>query len=707
MFTRRLTSKSREGTGAWSGAIATLAVLATLALASGALATDELTVRVSPTRAHALPGGEVTFVASVYDSEGEAVAADVVWSVIPSRVGAMKSDGRFVAGAEPGRAIVRALAVYGEATGAGHSVIEVGSEPPARLVVTIDPPSAVVEAGGHERFSATVRDPVTGDPVEADLRWVVIPQRLGSIDSIDDTALFTAGDHEGAGRVAVRVTAGEREGVGDAAVVVGTPPGPGVRVNVVPVHALLSPGEEFQFNAVVTDESGNPLDADVEWSVMPRRLGVIGTDGLFTAGPDEGVGRIVAAVATSGGPARGFARVEIRRAGPAGVRVRIRPREAAVVLGGDVQFEAIAVGPDGEPLDVPIEWSVRPVWIGAIGADGLFTASDGMPTPPGDGGWIGAVTASVETNEGTASDAARIVVRDAGPSLRLRIHPNRPIVAPGQEIRFETRVMGAEGPIDWTTEWAVFPRELGIITPDGLFTANPAFGDPASHEFGPHEGVVGARATFPDGSTLTDRAHVRVRIPGHPVSVRVRPALAIVVPGQTTHFEAEVLGPNGEMLDLPVFWDVRPENLGTISPDGDFTAAGLHIEPVSWQRPKGYVVAEVRVGSGQVFRGVAAIVFDLPDPQVFVHISPRSVVLSEGESFQFQAEATTGDGAVADMNFEWRVVDQTLGTISATGLFTAAAAIPPSHSRRTTVIAGGIYGERLYADFATVRVTRE
>jgi hypothetical protein len=703
MFTRQLTSKPQEKGNARSGAIALLAVLTTLALASGVLAADELTVRVSPTRAHALPGGEVTFVASVYD-EGEPVAADVTWSVIPPRVGAIGSDGRFIAGGEPGRAIVRALAAYGDAAGAGHSVVLVSSQPPARLVVTIEPSSAVVEAYGHQQFDATVRDPLTGDPVDAELRWVVIPERLGSVD---DTGFFTAGSNEGAGRIAVRATAGEREGVGDASLVVGTPPGPGVRVNVVPVSAVVNPGQEFQFTAVVIDESGNSLDADVDWSLMPRRLGVIGPDGLFTAGPDEGVGRIVATVATSTGPARGFARVEIRRTGPAGVRIRIRPREAAVVLGGDVQFEAIAIGPDGEPLDVPIEWSVRPAWLGSIGPDGLFTAADEMPETPADGGWIGAVTASVETNEGVANDAARVVVRDSGPALRLQINPKRPVLAPGQEIQFESRVIGAEGPIDWTTEWAVFPRELGIITPDGLFTANPAFGDPASHDFGPHEGVVGAMATLPDGSTLSDRAHVRIRLPGHPVSVRVRPALAIVVPGQTTHFEAEVLGPNGEVLDLPVFWAVRPEHLGHISADGDFTAADLHMELDSWQRPKGYIVAVVRVGGGQTFRGVAAIVFDLPDPQVFVNISPRSVTLSEGESFQFQAEAVTGDGTPVAMDLEWRVVDPALGSVDAGGLFTATQSVPDNHSRRTTVVAGGIHDGRLYAGFAEVRVARE
>jgi hypothetical protein len=106
-------------------------------------------------------------------------------------------------------------------------------------------------------------------------------------------------------------------------------------------------------------------------------------------------------------------------------------------------------------------------------------------------------------------------------------------------------------------------------------------------------------------------------------------------------------------------------------------------------------------------RAVAAIVFDLPDPQVFVHISPRSVTLSEGESFQFQVEATTGDGAPVDMDFEWRVVDQTLGTVDAGGLFTAAANVPDGHARRTTVVAGGLYDGRLYAGFAAVRVARD
>jgi hypothetical protein len=688
-------------TSCWTPA---LALISLVLFASAAGAAGDLIVQISPERAHVLPGGAVSFSATVHDRDGEAIEANVAWSVIPPRIGSIGGDGRFRAGDQTGRAIVRAIAAHGRLTGAGHAVLEVGSEPPARLDVLIEPPSAAVEIGGVQQFAVTVTDPTSGDEIDADLRWVIVPERLGSVDG---QGLFSAGREEGAGRIAVRATAGDREGVGDAAVVVGSPPGPGIRVSVVPPQSLLAPGEALAFDAVVTDASGEPLDVDVAWSAMPARLGVIDERGLFTAGPDEGVGRIVATVATSGGPARGFAHVEVRRAGPAGVRIRVRPREAAVTLGGDVQFEALVVGPDGDPLDVPVDWTVRPAWIGTIDPDGLFTASEEIAEPSANGVWLGAVVASVETHAGTASDAARVTVRDGGPTLRLRIHPNRVIAAPGQDVQFETRVIGAGGPIEWTTEWAVFPRDLGTITPDGLFTANPVFGDPNSNEFGPREGVVGARATLEDGSTLTDRAHVRVRIPGRPVRIRVRPAFAVVAPRESMTFDAVVLGPDGEEIDLPIAWHVMPRHIGTISPEGLFTAADLHVEPGSWQRPKGTIIAETRLPGGQAFRGIAIVVIDLPDPEVLVRVSPKSVTLGEGDSVQFEAEATLSDGTPIDLGLEWRVNDPVVGTIDPNGLFSAASAIPQGHARRTTVVAGGLYHGRLYWDFATVRVLED
>jgi hypothetical protein len=187
----------------------------------------------------------------------------------------------------------------------------------------------------------------------------------------------------------------------------------------------------------------------------------------------------------------------------------------------------------------------------------------------------------------------------------------------------------------------------------------------------------------------------------------VVPAFAIVPPGESMTFEAIVLGPNGEEIDLPVSWHVRPEHLGVIGPDGVFTAANLHVEPGSWQRPKGTIVAEIRLPGGRVFRGVAIVVIDLGDPEISVRVSPKFATVPEGGSFQFHAEAFEENGSPIALDLEWRVADPVLGTVDATGLFTATTSVPQAHSRRTTVIAGGLYNGRLYWDFATVRVTED
>lgn len=695
--------RNRSGTARGPAVVAVL-LGALLAAAVPALAAEELRVQITPARAYCLPDGDVRLSVTVTDRDGNATDAELSWAVIPPRIGSVDGSGLFSAAGMAGRAIVRVTAVDGENAGAGHAVVEVSDRPPLRLSVAVSPSRAVVGAGESAAFSAKVTDPLTGDEIAAAVSWFVIPGELGRID---DGGSFSAGDLEGSGRVAARASYDGREGVGDAAVVVGSPPGPGLRVSVAPSHASVQPGQEFRFEARVTDGSGAPVDARVEWSVLPRRLGVIDGSGFFTAGPEESVGRVVATVATSEGPVRGYASLEVRRAGPGGVRVRILPREAAVLPGGDAQFEAAVLGPEGEPLDIDVDWAVRPSWIGVVDGDGLFTASDEFPEPATGGGWHGAVVASIETSEGTASDAARVLVRDAGAVRRLRIQPHRPVVAPGEDIQFEARIIGAGDPEGTTAEWGVFPEDLGTMTPDGLFTANPVFGDPSSGDFGPHEGVVIARVTLEDGTVLTDRAHARVRIPGHPIRMVVRPAFAVVPRLESVQFEVLVEGPEGQALDLPVSWKVAPDFLGTITDDGLFTAGGLAIDPEAWNRPSGLVVAEVRVAGGLSFRGTAAVVVDLPSPELIVTISPRAVTVGQGESFQFEAEAAFPDGSPADLPLEWRVRDSVLGSITDGGLFTAASAIAPGQGRKTAVVVGVRYQGRLYWDVASVTVTQD
>ncbi len=423
MFTKGCRKRRRGDARGQRTVALVLAVLAAVSAFIGAgpaRAAGALVVEVSPARAYLRPGTEVRFTAVVTDANGDAVAADLTWSVIPQRLGWIEDNGTLLASDVPGRGIVRVVARSGGISGSGHATVDVGVEPPTRLAVAVTPQEAVAPAGGTVQFQAAVTDPASGAAIDAELRWVVMPQEIGAVSS---AGLFTAGGQAGSGRVAARAAYEGREGVGDAAIVVGTPEHAGLRVTVSPPRALLRPGDEIVFEAAVVDANGGPVQVDVEWSAVPQALGAVTSGGSFTAGQHEMDGRVVATVMTEGGPARGFAAVEVRRPGAAGLRVHIQPREAAVSPGGDVQFEAVVLGPDGEPLDVRVDWQVRPEWLGAVTPDGFFTAAEEFSEPASAGGWRGTVTASVTTSEGTASDAAGVFVRAAGQAARLRVLP--------------------------------------------------------------------------------------------------------------------------------------------------------------------------------------------------------------------------------------------------------------------------------------------
>jgi len=605
-MTRNSLNARNSGRGTGSiGAAVVLAAMLLISLSSSAPAADALTVRVTPDRVHTTPGGAISFSAVVLDNTGRAVPANIIWSVIPPGLGSIDSAGNFMAGDTSGRAIVRATADAGGSSGAGHAVVDIGTDLPRRLTVTVSPPRVTVDPGDVQVCTAAVTDPVTGGEVDADVEWVVVPERLGSIDA---RGVFTASSEFGAGRIAALAYYLDREGLGDAAVVVGSAAPADAVVTVTPRTARFKPGETSRFTADVTDAAGEPIDADVEWTVMPRAAGTIDEDGRFTAGPGDGAGRVLASVATSGGPARGIAAVEIELPGPSGITVRTRPREAATLPGDDVVFEAEVIGPDGAVLDVPVDWIVRPDWIGSISADGVFSASDEMSELPQNGMWTGTVVASVETERGSASDAAHVTVRDVGPRLGLRLHPARPVLAPGQDIQFEGQVLGPDAPDDWRMEWAVMPVDLGTISPDGMFTANAVFGDPTSGQFGPRDGVIVARATLPDGSVLTARAHAHIRVPGQPVRIRVTPAVVTIEPGGTAGFDAVVIGPEGKELNIPVRWTVRPQSLGSVTQEGVFTAAAHQGSPGHGQDPRGLVVAQINLPGGQTFQGAAAVI---------------------------------------------------------------------------------------------------
>jgi len=95
------------------------------------------------------------------------------------------------------------------------------------------------------------------------------------------------------------------------------------------------------------------------------------------------------------------------------------------------------------------------------------------------------------------------------------------------------------------------------------------------------------------------------------------------------------------------------------------------------------------------------------DPETTVRVSPDSVTVTEGQSFQFSAQAFAASGDPIELDVEWRLSHQAVGAIDQSDLFSASTSIPQGHPRRATVVVGSLYGGRVYWDYATVRVSRD
>lgn len=176
---------------------------------------------------------------------------------------------------------------------------------------------------------------------------------------------------------------------------------------VTPPEVSLQPGQGQHFDAALFDASGHHIRiVSLRWRVEPDSLGKITEDGFFMAGRNAGLGVVIAEAKADGWNMLfiGRATVKIgRQEPPPRLRVVIRPESALVPPGEQQKFEAIALGPNGEPIAINrVRWEVRPPELGKINENGVFTA--------GREHRRGEVVAFVETSTGVFQGAAKVIV---------------------------------------------------------------------------------------------------------------------------------------------------------------------------------------------------------------------------------------------------------------------------------------------------------
>jgi len=233
----------------------------------------------------------------------------------------------------------------------------------AKVVVT--PAEATVEAGATLQFVATglTRD---GETAGVNVAWTTTGGAMSG------AGVLTAGNEPGT----YLVIATALFGAADTSVVTveaGDPepePDPAAELFLVPATATVPAGGGVRFEAYGRTAGGDSVAVAVTYDATG---GSIAGNGQYTAGPDEGTYRVVAAAA---GGLEDTAQVVITAA-PLG-RVVLVPKIAASRPGETTRFVASVFDAAGNPLSDPVSYAAS---CGTVSGTGVFNAPQGEPGP--------------------------------------------------------------------------------------------------------------------------------------------------------------------------------------------------------------------------------------------------------------------------------------------------------------------------------------
>ena len=414
------------------------------------------------------------------------------------------------------------------------------------------------------------------------------------------------------------------------------PPPSVASVVVSPTSAKLQVGGTQRFTVTARASDGSSVSgASITWTSSNTAVVSVNTQGLATA---VGVGtatiRAVADGVTS-------APVTVTVAAPPVASVAINPSSPQqMTVGATRMFAVTAHTVDGSTRDdVEVSWTSSNTAVVSISNQGLATA-------------VGIGTAIIRAvADGVTSSPVMITVT-APPIASVTVNPSSPQqLMVGSTRMFAATARTADGStrddveVSWTSSntAVVSIDSMGVATAAGIGTA-----------------IIRAVA---DGVTS---APVMISVIAPQVeSVTVSPSSPQrLTVGAIRVFAATVRTTDGSSLeDAEVTWTSSNTAVVTIDESGLTTAVGVG-------------TTMIRAVSGGVTSAPVMITVVEPPPVVAsIVVSPSTMTMEVGGTFQFEATALTADGmAIPEVQFTWMSDDDGIATVDATGLVTAVAA---------------------------------
>ncbi|MCE5236897.1 hypothetical protein LLH23_00210 [bacterium] len=586
-------------------------------------------LELSPVPATALSAGATVQLAALLrygDDTTEDVTEQAVWAWTgAAEAGAVSAEGLFTAGEGCGSGQV--LAAYGDwRVFSGEITVSnvVGLE--------LSPvPAAALSAGATVQLAALLRygDGATEDvTTEATWEW----RGEAAVGAVSAEGVFTAGEGCGVGQVLAtygewRVFSGE---ITVSNVV-------GLELSPVPAAAL-SAGATVQLAALLRygDDTTEDVTAEATWEwTGAAEGGAVSAEGLFTAGEGCAVGQVLATY----GEWRVFSG-EITVSNVVGLELSAVPA-TALSAGATVQLAALLRYGDGTTEDVTTEatWEWRgEVAVGAVSAEGLFTA--------GEGCGVGQVLATygewrAVSGEVTVSNVVGLELSDV-PATAL---------SAGATVQLMALLRYGDGTTEDVTEQAVWEwagaAEAGAVSAEGLFTAGEGCG------------VGQVRATYGEWSVASDDIAVR-NTAG--LELNQVPATPITI-GATAQLTALLRYTDGETEDV------------TAQATWEWTGAAEAVTVSA----EGLLAAGEAAGVGQVVATyeqwrVTSDEITVREPAWLVVRPTEPVVLCAGQSVRLRAalQHPSGEEEEITEGVTWRWQgDKAAGTLDPDGLFTA------------------------------------
>jgi len=607
-------------------------------------------IEVTPATPTVEIGGEVGFTAICYDqSDNTMTGVDIDWTSSDTTVGTIDQTGTFTALAE-GTADITATAgdIFGTAT------VTVTAQAPPEAVLTgieISPTAATAVVGKTVGFKATARDQSGNAMAGVDITWTSSDTTVGTIDQAGTFTALTEGV------TTIAATAGELSAEASVTVTAEEPVPVPASLKLTPPGATLYIGDDQKFTVTAFDQKNNAVPTgEVTWTNSDETVGTISAAGIFTA---HATGTTT--ITAKAGDLSADATITVNAPAPALGRVVVSPSAVTLGIGDSLQFDSITFDPFGNIVsDAEVTWDTSDCTMGTISDTGCFTAgAEGIVTicAIGDGA-TGTATVTVTSGDPVIT---RIVVTPA--AMTLHAGDEETLIATVYD-QYGQEIPGVE------VTWESSDDTIGAIE-GGHFTALAA---------GTTTITASAGCCTPPGmaTMVVTSTHEDLFD-----TVVISPVAITLNAGETWGFIATVFDPEGNTIPGAMMdWESSDDSVGTIDGDGYFTALGEGTATIT---------ASVE---GISDAGTTEVTVRSTDPApAWIAVSPSRFSIADGQSLEITATTLDQYGhAMPEVEVAWESDDDTIGTITGCGLFTALAGGEVSICASTGDISGSACG---------------